>query len=97
MLERGYEGLLNGLLGQVEVTGGADQAGDDPARFLAEDTVDGIERERSTASEAADARRISQRRSRRRLPLHPGRCPGSPRRAGPRSCRAERRGSLPPT
>ena len=52
VLERRYERVLDRLLGEIEVADRSDQAGDYPARLLAEDAVDGIERDRTVASDA---------------------------------------------
>jgi hypothetical protein len=51
MLDRRYEGILDRLLGEVEVADRTDQPGNDAARLLTEDAIDGIERDWSVASD----------------------------------------------
>jgi hypothetical protein len=52
VLDRRYESVLDRLLGEIEVTDRADQPSDDAARLLAEDAIDGIERDWPVASDA---------------------------------------------
>jgi hypothetical protein len=62
-LERDDEGVLHGLLGEVEVAEHADERRDRPPRFLAEQAIDGLVRRayrRASAScECADEARAS--------------------------------------
>ena len=61
MLQRLDEGVLDRLFSQVEVPDRPDEPGYDPARLLAEDAIDGIERERTATSDACRSGCLSQR------------------------------------